>query len=239
MNYRSFPIWEVRISTFGVCVSARHCFHYSFRLVLSLTLDGFLAGTCGSVLRWLPEVYQQAALWVAFSSLVLCSSSLAALVSPGSQLCILNVGSLPGTTWVPSLLPLPGKSLRTVSWGNHRVHLTSVQFLLAHYLSLCNVQCLQKMISYILFTFLAVSGRRINCVPIIPSWSEGEDCTFKKNSIVFKISSFLKKPTCHSRYCSTDIYYVPDLAYLILLSSRPLSKINSTFVFQWEKWCQA
>lgn len=93
--------------------------------------------TCadGSILCWkLMELSED--LWVLsmqHSSLnsVLCTQP--ALISPNSQVLLLNSGNQPDLLGLPLSAPWLGNSLKAVSWGNCRAHLVYIEPLRVYY----------------------------------------------------------------------------------------------------------
>ena len=120
-------------------------------------------------------------LYTVFSSLVSCLANSSCPSFSNSQLHIFIHLALPGF-----LLPvlLPGNSLQAVSWGNHRAHLVCFLSLRNHCSLLPGVQCL-KTIVFILSGFSLVSGRRVNPVPVTPSWPELRTFTSERNKWLY------------------------------------------------------
>ena len=90
---------------------------------------------------------------------------MAALVSPASQVCLFNSGSLLGPPWV--LLPAlqPGNLLEAVSG--------TFAELILHYL-VSSVLKAVVLYHWSVFPSLAVSGRRAILVPVTSSWLKAE-----------------------------------------------------------------
>lgn len=83
-----------------------------------------------------------------------------------------------GVFWVLPRLPLPlqpANSFKAIFWGNYRAH---IFFFLASYVSLFFIawcpRVLKSVTSHILSSFMFISGRRIDLIPVMPSQSEAE-----------------------------------------------------------------
>lgn len=84
----------------------------------------------------------------------------------------------------PLSASLPGTSPQAVSWDNDRAHLVCFLSLRDHCSLLPGVQCL-KAIVFILSGFPLVSGKRVNPVPVTPSWPELWTFTSERNKWLY------------------------------------------------------
>lgn len=170
----------VRFSSLAVgnrlCVGSRHYSSQSLRVILSSDSCSFLTYVLWSLLSWILE----AELRQTFAVLSLCCSILFATLSYlGLPRFPALISSTQGVCWAPFGLllsvPWPGHSLKAVSWGNHRAHILRIPSLKDHYPFFCFMSTVSKTIdSYILSSFLVVSGSRLSLVFVALSWLEAE-----------------------------------------------------------------
>lgn len=119
---------------------------------------------------------------ISLSSLVLqCPENSSCLGFSDSQLYLLIHVALPGFLLSATL---PGNSLQAVSWGNHRAHLVCFLSLRDQCSLLPGVQCLNTIV-FILSGFPLVSCRRVNPVPVTPSWPELGTFTSERNKWLY------------------------------------------------------
>lgn len=88
-----------------------------------------------------------------------------------------SISSTQRVCWAPFRLllrvPWPGPSFKAENWKNHKAHPTCISSLKDHCPLMCHVHCLE-ILTYILFSFLVVSGSRLYLFPITPSQLETE-----------------------------------------------------------------
>ena len=91
---------------------------------------------------------------------------------------------------------------------------------------LCCVLCdtrhaaMKIAVSYILSSFLAVKGRRVNLLPVIPSWQEIEICV-----CVYIFNSFIEMYNWHIVTCTCLKYTI----WLLLIHVYTIATIKTTY----------
>lgn len=103
---------------------------------------------------------------------VLCTQP--ALISPNSQVLLLNSGNQPDLLGLPLSAPWLGNSLKAVSWGN--LGLTSFILNLSGFIifSFLDLQCIENhcFIHFSVYFVVTVLEGKVNSDPITPSWQD-------------------------------------------------------------------
>lgn len=100
--------------------------------------------------------------------------TLATLVFLDSQVYLLSSGNLPASPGFTLPAPELESSPKALTEGNHRAHLACFPSLKDHCLCCLWFSVLKIIVSCVLYSFLVVSGRRVNPVPFSPFCLEVE-----------------------------------------------------------------
>lgn len=104
----------------------------------------------------------------------LCLQPLGALPPQMTSSIFFNSEKWPELAWVPSLCIITWNRSSDTELREFSASLICFLFLRDYYPVLPNIQYLKNIVACILSALIDVSGRRVNLVPIFPSWLEVE-----------------------------------------------------------------